>query len=27
FWAEHLPSVEKAVGDYLDKRLEANPIP
>ncbi len=27
FWAEHLPSVEQAVGGYLDKRLEANPIP
>jgi alpha/beta superfamily hydrolase len=27
FWAEHLPSVERSVGDYLDKRLEATPLP
>jgi hypothetical protein len=26
FWAEHLPFVEKSVGDYLDKRIEMNPI-
>ena len=26
FWTEHLPFVEKSVGDYLDKRIEANPI-
>ncbi|CAN1505310.1 COG2945 Predicted hydrolase of the alpha/beta superfamily [Caulobacteraceae bacterium] len=25
FWAEHLPEVEKRVGAYLDKRLEAEP--
>jgi hypothetical protein len=25
FWAEHLPEVEKRVGAYLDKRLEADP--
>jgi alpha/beta superfamily hydrolase len=25
FWAEHLPEVEKRVGTYLDKRLEADP--
>lgn len=25
FWAENLPHVEKHVGDYLDKRLEAEP--
>jgi len=25
FWAENLPDVEKRVGDYLDKRLEAEP--
>ena len=25
FWAEHLPEVEKRVGTYLDKRLEAEP--
>ncbi|HEX6861132.1 MAG TPA: alpha/beta hydrolase [Caulobacteraceae bacterium] len=25
FWAEHLPEVEKRVGGYLDKRLEADP--
>jgi alpha/beta superfamily hydrolase len=27
FWVEHLPSVERSVGDYLDKRLEMSPIP
>ena len=27
FWAEHLPFVEQTVGGYIDKRLEANPIP
>ena len=26
FWAEHLPEVEKRVGAYLDKRIEADPI-
>jgi alpha/beta superfamily hydrolase len=26
FWAEHLPEVERRVGDYLDKRIAANPI-
>ena len=26
FWTEHLPFVEKSVGDYLDKRIEMNPI-
>ena len=26
FWTEHLPSVEKSVSDYLDKRLAENPI-
>jgi alpha/beta superfamily hydrolase len=25
FWMENLPDVEKRVGDYLDKRLEARP--
>ena len=25
FWAEHLPEVERRVGAYLDKRLEADP--
>jgi hypothetical protein len=25
FWSEHLPEVEKRVGAYLDKRLEADP--
>lgn len=25
FWAEHLPEVERRVGAYLDKRLEAEP--
>jgi alpha/beta superfamily hydrolase len=25
FWSEHLPEVEKRVGAYLDKRLEAEP--
>jgi uncharacterized protein len=25
FWAENLPDVEKHVGEYLDKRLEAEP--
>ena len=25
FWADHLPEVEKRVGAYLDKRLEAEP--
>ena len=25
FWMENLPDVERRVGDYLDKRLEANP--
>ena len=25
FWTEHLPEVEKRVGAYLDKRLEADP--
>jgi alpha/beta superfamily hydrolase len=27
FWVEHLPVVERSVGDYLDKRLAMNPIP
>ena len=26
FWAEHLPEVERRVGSYLDKRIEADPI-
>ena len=26
FWAENLPDVEKRVGTYLDKRIEADPI-
>ena len=26
FWTEHLPSVEKSVSEYLDKRLAENPI-
>ena len=26
FWAEHLPEVERRVGAYLDKRIEADPI-
>src|SRR3954468_20573449 len=26
FWNEHLPEVETRVGDYLDKRIEADPI-
>ena len=26
FWAENLPDVEKRVGAYLDKRIEADPI-
>ena len=26
FWAEHLTEVEKRVGAYLDKRIEADPI-
>ncbi len=25
FWSEHLPEVERRVGAYLDKRLEADP--
>ena len=25
FWTDQLPEVEKRVGDYLDKRLEADP--
>jgi alpha/beta superfamily hydrolase len=25
FWMENLPDVERRVGDYLDKRLAANP--
>jgi hypothetical protein len=26
FWQDHLPEVEKRVGAYLDKRIEADPI-
>ncbi|PIB92054.1 alpha/beta hydrolase [Caulobacter sp. FWC2] len=26
FWTEHLPSVEKSVSEYLDKRIAENPI-
>jgi alpha/beta superfamily hydrolase len=26
FWAENLPDVERHVGDYLDKRIAADPI-
>jgi alpha/beta superfamily hydrolase len=26
FWVEHLPEVERRVGAYLDKRLEADPV-
>lgn len=26
FWVEHLPEVERRVGAYLDKRIEAEPI-